>query len=126
MYEVRIHRPAWLRRWVLALGLRFDDGPTRAGITGYHAWIHDYITFENLRVFPQVEWEKDYGVREAFEAMVAGKLNCTVECNPLIGPQLFDAVEAVVAGKTVPKRITVEEGVFDQSQAKAALPNRKY
>jgi len=66
------------------------------------------------------------GVREAFEAMVAGKLNCTVECNPLIGPQLFDAVEAVVAGKTVPKRITVEEGVFDQSQAKAALPNRKY
>ena len=66
------------------------------------------------------------GVREAFEAMVAGKLNCTVECNPLIGPQVFDAVEAVVASKTIPKRITVEEGVFDQSQAKAALPTRKY
>ena len=66
------------------------------------------------------------GVRGAFEAMVAGKLNCTVECNPLIGPQLFDAVEAVAAGKTIPKRITVEEGVFEQSQAAAALPTRKY
>ena len=35
------------------------------------------------------------GVAGAFEAMVAGKFNCTVECNPLIGPQLFDAVEAI-------------------------------
>ena len=26
------------------------------------------------------------GVKGAFEAMVAGKLNCTVECNPLLGP----------------------------------------
>ena len=39
------------------------------------------------------------GVRGAFEAMIAGKLNCTVECNPLIGPQLFDAVEQLRAGK---------------------------
>ena len=66
------------------------------------------------------------GVRGAFEAMVAGELNCTVECNPLLGPALFDAVEKIAAGQPVPKRITVEEGVFDQSQAAAALPNRKY
>lgn len=66
------------------------------------------------------------GVKGAFEAMAAGKLNCTVECNPLIGPQLFDAVEAIKAGKPLPKRIQVKEGVFDQSQAAAELPNRKY
>ena len=66
------------------------------------------------------------GVRGAFEAMAAGKLNCTVECNPLIGPQLFDAVEAVMAGKTLPKRTAVQEGVYEQSQAAAELPNRKY
>ncbi len=66
------------------------------------------------------------GVKGAFEAMAAGKLNCTVECNPLIGPQLFDAVEAVMAGKTLPKRTAVEEGVYEQSQAAAELPNRKY
>ncbi len=66
------------------------------------------------------------GVKDAFEAMAAGKLNCTVECNPQIGPQLFDAAEAVKAGKTLPKRIPVQEGVYEQSQAAAELPNRKY
>ena len=66
------------------------------------------------------------GVHGAFEAMAAGKLNCTVECNPLIGPQLFDAVEALVAKKILPKRTKVAEGVFEQSQAAAELPNRKY
>ncbi len=33
-------------------------------------------------------------VKGAFEAMVEGKLNLSVECSPLLGPQLFDAVEA--------------------------------
>jgi simple sugar transport system substrate-binding protein len=66
------------------------------------------------------------GVRDAFQAMVDGKLNCTVECNPLLGPQLFDVVEAVAAGKPVPRRIVVRESVYDQSQAAAALPSRQY
>jgi len=66
------------------------------------------------------------GVHDAFEAMAAGKLNCSVECNPLIGPQLFDIAEAVAAGKSVPHRVPVDEGVYDQSQAAAALPNRHY
>src|SRR3982751_2245071 len=66
------------------------------------------------------------GVKGAFEAMAAGKLNCTVECNPQIGPQLFDAVEAIVAKKELPKRTAVQEGVFEQSQAATELPNRKY
>ena len=66
------------------------------------------------------------GVRGAFEAMAASKLNCTVECNPLIGPQLFDAVEAVMAKKPLPKRTSVDEGVLEQSQAAAELPKRKY
>jgi len=66
------------------------------------------------------------GVKGAFEAMAAGKLNCTVECNPLIGPQLFDIIKKVAAGESVPKRIAVEEGVYDQSQAAAALPSRQY
>jgi ABC-type sugar transport system, periplasmic component len=66
------------------------------------------------------------GVRGAFEAMAAGKLNCTVECNPLIGPQLFDAVDAVMAKRDLPKRTVVEEGVYEQAQAAAELPKRKY
>lgn len=66
------------------------------------------------------------GVKGAFEAMAAGKLNCTVECNPLLGPMAFDAVEKAVKGETLPKRTVVEDRVFDQSTAAAELPNRKY
>ncbi|HWU70444.1 MAG TPA: substrate-binding domain-containing protein, partial [Pseudoxanthomonas sp.] len=66
------------------------------------------------------------GVRGAFEAMKAGKLNATVECNPLFGPRLAELVRDVHAGKPVPKRVVVEEGVFVASQAAAELPKRKY
>ncbi len=66
------------------------------------------------------------GVKAAFEAMVAGKLNCTVECNPLIGPALFDAVEKMMKGEKLPKRTVTEEGVFEQSQAAEAIKTRAY
>lgn len=66
------------------------------------------------------------GVKGAFEAMIAGKLNVTVECNPLLGPQLMDAVRDVVAGKSLPKRIVTKESVYPQSVAAKEFPNRKY
>ena len=60
------------------------------------------------------------------EAMMAGKLNVSVECSPLLGPQLMTAVKDVVAGKQVPKRIVTEEGVFPMETAAAEFPKRKY
>jgi len=66
------------------------------------------------------------GVKGAFEAMVAGKLNCSVECNPLLGPAAFDAVEAVLAGKPVPKKTIVKDRLFDQSIAKDSIATRQY
>ena len=88
-------------------------------------------------------------VKAAFEAMIDGELNCTVECNPLLGPKLFDIVEAVLAAKKLTahgtkhkfvkpsvlealggdvfeKRVVVEEGVYDQSVAKKLIGTRKY
>jgi galactofuranose transport system substrate-binding protein len=65
-------------------------------------------------------------VKGAFEAMIAGKLNCTVECSPLLGPQLMEAVKDLKAGKTLPKRIVTKEGVFPAEVAAKELPNRKY
>ncbi len=66
------------------------------------------------------------GVRGAFEAMVAGTLNCTVECNPLLGPAAFDAVAKVLAGETLPKWTVVDDQVFDQSVAADVIDSRKY
>ena len=66
------------------------------------------------------------GVRGAFEAMLQGKLNVTVECNPLLGPQLMETARAVKAGKPVLRRIVVQEGVFPAEVAAKEFPNRKY
>jgi len=66
------------------------------------------------------------GVKGAFEAMIAGKLNVTVECSPLLGPQLMAAVKDVAAGKSIPKRIVTEESVFPMETAAQELPKRKY
>jgi len=40
--------------------------------------------------------------RGAFEAMIAGKLNATIECNPLLGPVFFELALQVVNGEPVP------------------------
>ena len=66
------------------------------------------------------------GVKGAFEAMMAGKLNVSVECSPLLGPQLMSAVKDIKAGKPLPKRILTKEGIFPMEVAKAEFPNRKY
>ena len=42
------------------------------------------------------------GIRDAFTAMIAGKLNCSVECSPLLGPQLMKAVKDYESGKDLP------------------------
>jgi ABC-type sugar transport system substrate-binding protein len=65
-------------------------------------------------------------VRAAFEAMIAGKLNATVECNPLMGPQLMTSVTEVVAGRPIPKRIVVDEALFTMDTARQVIQTRKY
>jgi len=65
-------------------------------------------------------------VKGAFEAMIAGKLNVSVECSPLLGPQLMQAVKDLKAGKTLPRRIVTQEGVFPMEVAAKEFPSRKY
>lgn len=65
-------------------------------------------------------------VRGAFEAMIAGKLNATIECNPLLGPQFFELALKVVNGEEVEKWVPSEEGVFFPDNAAEILPTRKY
>lgn len=66
------------------------------------------------------------GVKGAFEAMIAGKLNVSVECSPLLGPQLMQAVKDIKDGKTLPKRIVTVESIFPMEVAAKEFPNRKY
>jgi galactofuranose transport system substrate-binding protein len=64
--------------------------------------------------------------RAAFEALIAKRLNATVECNPLLGPAAFDALEKVLAGQPVEKWIVVPDRVFDATNAALEFPNRRY
>lgn len=65
-------------------------------------------------------------IKEAVQAVVDGKINCTVECNPLFGPKVYDTIEAILAGKEVPKKAFNKDELFDATNAAAALPTRQY
>ncbi|MBB6636367.1 ABC transporter substrate-binding protein [Cohnella thailandensis] len=65
-------------------------------------------------------------VKDGMTAASEGKINFIVECNPLLGPQLMEAVQAVVDGKEIEPRIVTKETTFTSEQAKEALPSREY
>ena len=41
-------------------------------------------------------------VKLAFEAIIAGDMNATIECSPLLGPQFVDAIRALERGEQLP------------------------
>lgn len=65
-------------------------------------------------------------VKDGMTALAEGEFNYIVECNPLLGEKTAEVVKKVVAGESVDKQYIVEDQAFDQEQAKAALPDRKY
>lgn len=65
-------------------------------------------------------------VKDGMTALSEGKINFIVECNPLLGDQLMELAEQVVAGEEVEKRVLVEESTFTQEQAAEVLADRQY
>lgn len=65
-------------------------------------------------------------VKGIFQAMIDGKANATIECNPLQGELFFETAEKILKGEAVPKSVFVEEGVFPADTAKEVFPTRKY
>ncbi|RWR23390.1 ABC transporter substrate-binding protein [Microbacterium enclense] len=65
-------------------------------------------------------------VKDGMTALADGEFNYIVECNPLLGEKVAEVVKKVVDGESVDKQYIVEDQAFDQEQAKAALPDRKY
>ncbi|WP_433936195.1 ABC transporter substrate-binding protein [Sorangium cellulosum] len=65
-------------------------------------------------------------VKPAFEAMIEGKLNATIECSAVHGPLLLDTIEKIARGEKVPKRTIVPGKVFERDQAAALISSRPY
>ncbi|MBN9393133.1 MAG: ABC transporter substrate-binding protein [Chloroflexi bacterium] len=64
--------------------------------------------------------------RAAFEAMIAGKLNVTIECSPLLGPQFFETALKLANGEPIEKWVKSNESIFRQDNATLELPKRQY
>lgn len=65
-------------------------------------------------------------IKEAVQAVVDGRINCTVECNPLFGPKVYDLIAKILAGETVEKQMYNVDELFDAKNAATALPTRQY
>ncbi len=65
-------------------------------------------------------------IREGVQAVVDGRINCVVECNPLFGPKVYDTVAKVLKGEPVPRKAFNKDELFDATNAAAALPTRQY
>ena len=65
------------------------------------------------------------GQKSALQAIMAGDMNATVECNPRFGPIAFETLEKYWKGEQIPPQIINEDRFFDSSNA-AQFVNEAY
>ncbi|GGL08458.1 ABC transporter substrate-binding protein [Deinococcus radiotolerans] len=61
------------------------------------------------------------GQKSALEAIIAGKLGATVECNPRFGVKAFQTLMDYAAGKKIAARLVNDDRFFDSMNAKQML-----
>lgn len=63
------------------------------------------------------------GGKEAVQAVVDGKINAVVECNPRFGPKAFETLASYANGEQIAPALINEDKFYDPSNAAAELPN---
>ena len=66
------------------------------------------------------------GGQEAIDILREGKINCIVECTPMLGSILMETALALKAGQSIDHEIHPEERVFSDYDDLSALPPRAY
>ena len=66
------------------------------------------------------------GTRGGFQAMVDGWFQADVECNPLLGPQVYEMAFKLKNGQPVDRNILTNETVYYPDKAAELLPSRQY
>lgn len=66
------------------------------------------------------------GTRGGFQAMVDGWFQADVECNPLLGPQVFEMALKLMNGEPVEREVITNETVYYPENAAELLPTRQY
>jgi simple sugar transport system substrate-binding protein len=66
------------------------------------------------------------GTRGGFQAMIDGWFQADVECNPLLGPQVYEMALKLMNGEPVEKSTLTNETVYFPDKAQELLPTRQY
>jgi ABC-type sugar transport system substrate-binding protein len=66
------------------------------------------------------------GTRGGFQAMVDGWFQADVECNPLLGPQVYEMALKLMNGQAIDKEVLTNETVYYPDKAAELLPSRQY
>jgi len=66
------------------------------------------------------------GTRGGFQAMVDGWFQADVECNPLLGPQVYEMALKLMNGESVDRETLTNETVYYPDNAAELLPSRQY
>jgi len=66
------------------------------------------------------------GVKDGLQALIDGKINFIVECNPLLGEPAADLVKKVLDGTSVEKQNFAQDQSFTADQAAAVIDSRPY
>ena len=64
--------------------------------------------------------------QKCIDALVAGKLNCVVECNPNLGPTLMELVKKIAAGQSIPRVTYMLEKIFTEDDDFSTYEPRGY
>ncbi len=65
-------------------------------------------------------------IKEGVQAVVDGKINAVVECNPLFGPKIYDTIAKIRAGEPVERVSYNVDIVIDSTNAAALIGERQY
>lgn len=65
-------------------------------------------------------------IKEGILAMKEGKINCVIECNPLIGPEIMKLSKDILSGKDTTRMIITDEKIFEEKDFDIEWLNRPY
>ena len=65
-------------------------------------------------------------IKQGILAMKSGKINCIIECNPLIGPEIMKISKDILSGKDTTSMIITDEKIFEGKNFDIEWLNRTY
>ena len=66
------------------------------------------------------------GTRGGFQLMIDGWVQADVECNPLLGPQVYEMALKLMNGEEIDREVLTDETVYYPEEAEELLPTRLY